>query len=425
MIVSLNSAPLLPALGTWMRRRINAPKYCFEAASAPSGRQLLVDVSVIVSRDARTGIQRVVRALLGQLTAVAGEAFSVQPIFATRDHGYCRARIGQDGRIANASGRSGMLQPASARPGDIFLGLDLAAHLIPHLESDLQRWRAQGVSLTFLVYDLLPLLRPEWFPSKTPANMDRWLHVLARQADRCVCISKAVANDLVPALEARSTGRMPNITSIPLGWDLGASYPSRGLPANVDAIRTWLGRHTTMLAVGTVEPRKGYDQLLDAMTSLWSRLPGSDVGLLVIGRPGWKTEELQKRLRSHTEHGKRLLWLDEVSDELLAEIYRSVAGLVAASHGEGFGLPLIEAFAHGLPVLARDLPVFREIGGDYFDYFCDDSPDALSRRLAAWLASPRSTPEDIARELPRWSDSASALADSLGLPQLAVGCAQP
>ena len=425
MSAVLRSAPLLPAVSTWVRRSVNARKFQFEAASVPTRKQLLVDVSVIIAGDAGTGIQRVVRALLGELTKLLRDDLSVQPVFATRNHGYCRARFEQDGTIAKLSREERVLHPVSVRGGDIFLGLDLAAHLVPHLERDLERWRRQGVSLNFLVYDLLPVLRPEWFPANTPSNIDRWLHVLARQADRCICISGTVLADLADALRLRSSGPIPALATIPLGWDLRASYPSRGLPGNVGAIRTWLKRHKAISAVGTVEPRKGYVQLLDAMTYHWDRNPDSTTGLIVIGRRGWKTDGLQDRLRGHPEHGKRLLWLDEATDELLAEIYPDAEGLVAASHGEGFGLPLIEAHAHGLPVLARDLPVFREIGGERFDYFDNDAPEALSGRLEAWLASPKRPLAGIADQLPRWSDSAKALATCIGLRPYLPGGAQP
>lgn len=412
--VSLQSAPLLPALRTWVRRGLKAPTLRFEPAPAPVGRQLLVDVSVIVSGDAGTGIQRVVRALLGHLVLHAGEDFAVQPIFATRDHGYCRAQIEQDGRVVRPS-RDRVLHRVCVQPGDIFLGLDLAAHLIPHLERDLERWRQHGVSLNFLVYDLLPVQRPEWFPASTPTNIDRWLRVLARQADRCICISNAVAKDLAHELQARTSGTVPVIATIPLGCDLGASFPSRGLPSNVEDIRAWLRRHKVVLAVGTVEPRKGYDRLLETMTFHWTVSPSSNLGLLIIGRRGWKTHALQERILEHHEHGQRLLWLDEVSDELLAEVYENAAGMVATSYGEGFGLPLIEALAHGLPVLARDLPVFREIGGAFVDYFDDDATETLEAQLQLWLRQDRRPDPRTLATLPRWADSGAALISTLRL----------
>ena len=416
MSVSLQSAPLLPALRTWVRRGLKACTFRFEPAPLPVGRQLLVDVSVIASGDAGTGIQRVVRALLGQLVSLAGQHVVVQPIFATRDHGYCRAQIEQDGRVVRPS-RDRVLHRVCVQPGDIFLGLDLAAHLIPHLERDLARWRRHGVSLNFLVYDLLPVQRPEWFPAATPANIDRWLKVLARQADRCICISSAVAKDLAHELQTRTSRTVPIIATIPLGCDLSASAPSQGLPANVEDVRGWLRRYKAVLAVGTVEPRKGYDRLLEVMDLHWALSPSSNVGLIIIGRRGWKTDALQARILEHPENGSRLLWLDNVSDELLDEVYGSAAGLVALSYSEGFGLPLMEALAHGLPVLARDLPIFREIGGAFFDFFDDDTTEALEARLRSWLVQARRPDAGSVDTLPRWADSCDALISVLGLNQ--------
>lgn len=421
MIAVSASAPLLPAIGTVLRRGVKRIAFRHEPTTEPLARQLIVDVSVIVQNDARTGIQRVVRALLAQLMAAAGPDLVIQPVFASRDHGYARAVLADDGRIGNASGRPGVLQPAVARRGDVFLGLDLAAHLLPHAEADLAHWRRNGVSIAVVVYDLLPLLQPNWFPPRTLHNFSRWLGVLARQADHCICISRTVAEALDRALTDRAAGPLPRISTVPLGADLATSFPSRGLPNDMAALRKWLRHHRALLSVGTIEPRKGHRQLLAALEYHWQSQPDSDIALLLVGRPGWKTADLQAQLRSHPEQGRRLIWIDDASDELLAELYRAVAGLVAASHGEGFGLPLIEALAQGAPVLARDLPVFREVGGDLFDYFADDAPQPLAARVQDWLANLRRPDADAIAALPRWANSATALAAILGVPLTRAG----
>lgn len=410
------SQPLpLWSLGSLLRRLIMARKYRFEQAESPVQSRLFVDVSTIVMTDARTGIQRVVRALLGQLTKAALPGLSIEPIFASRNHGYCRAMLTSDGRVVPAGSQPGALQRVSVNRGDIFLGLDLAAHILPTAEADLASWRHKGVAINVMVYDLLPLTRPEWFSPKLVRSFRRWLGVLSRQVDRCICISNSVAHDLASWLAGLGRAPMPEIVTIPLGSDLDASYPSRGMPDDIEALRAWLGRHRVLLSVGTVEPRKGHERVLEAADHIWQSDPHSDLALLVVGRPGWKTEDFQARLRNHPEHGKRLLWLDSASDQLLAEIYGRVAGLISASRQEGFGLPLIEALAHGTPVLARDLPVFREVGGTMFDYFDDDRSAPLAERIETWLArSSRPEPESIAA-LPKWSDSAAALLGQLGI----------
>ena len=157
MNVDLQAAPRLPELKTVVRWGANARKYRFEPTNVVSaGRRLFVDVSVIISRGAGSDIQRVVHALLGQLTTISRDNLSVQPIFATRNDGNCPAPIEPDGTIVKLSSHDGVLPLIIMRTGGNFLSLDLAAHFGPHLESALECRPKQGVSLNYLVYDLLP-----------------------------------------------------------------------------------------------------------------------------------------------------------------------------------------------------------------------------------------------------------------------------
>lgn len=377
--------------------------------------QLLVDVSVIIQQDARTGIQRVVRALLRQLCAMSFRNFTVVPIFATRDHGYCRARISESGVIEAEGSLIRSRQKVEAKPGDVFLGLDLAANILPYTEGEIASWRRLGVAINVVIYDLLPLHQPDWFGRKTVRNFVRWIEVVNRQADRCICISNTVAEALERELLRRGSRALPDISSIPLGVDLEATLPTHGLPEDIDDLRQWISRHRVILSVGTIEPRKGHRCVLEAMTCRWQSSPEDDVALLVVGKPGWRTEDLQIALQRHPEHGKRLIWLDRASDQLLAELYASAGGLIAASLGEGYGLPLIEARAHGLPILARDIPIFREVGGDFCNFFSDDSAPALAQTIDRWMSGSKEAKVTRHATLHTWEESAISLADRLGL----------
>lgn len=414
--------PLWSAVLSTLRWLIMAPRFRMEPSEHPGGRQLLVDVSEIIRSDARTGIQRVVRALLRQLLNADLPGVTVQPVFASRNHGFAKADFLADGRAVNASRFANGLKPVAVRKGDMFLGLDLAAHMLPAAEVQLAGWRRAGVSVNMLVYDLLPISQPEWFSKKLVRNFRRWLGVVGRQSDRCICISAAVAQALADQLSAMNVSPLPVIVTIPLGSDLGASFPSLGLPDDFPELLNWMRSGRTILTVGTIEPRKGHGQLLDALDYLWQSDPASDIAWLVVGRAGWRTEQLQERMRNHSEKGRRLIWLDQASDEFLSAIYRNCAGLIAASHQEGFGLPLVEAAANGAPTLARDIPVFREVGGPLFDYFQNDTPTALANRIKQWLSDAKSPSTREIGSFPRWENSADALLNHLELaPQLAVG----
>ena len=96
-------------------------------------------------------------------------------------------------------------------------------------------------------------------------------------------------------------------------------------------------------------------------------------------------DDLASMLHAHPEAGRRLFWMQDASDAMLDRVYARARLLLAASLGEGFGLPLVEAARHGLPIVARDLPVFREVAGEHAYYFSGTSADDLPTALTAWL----------------------------------------
>jgi glycosyltransferase involved in cell wall biosynthesis len=254
---------------------------------------------------------------------------------------------------------------------------------------------AGGVDVTFLVYDLLPAQKPEFFPEFASEPHTRWLDAITANADRLICISQAVADELSEWLRLRTTkchASPPEITALHLGADISSAGSSVGMPDNADDVLTRVRSAPSFLMVGTIEPRKGHLQTLAAFEELWRE--GFDVNLVIVGAEGWKpvpqelrrtVPEIVRRLRNHPELGRRLLWLEGISDEYLEKLYSTAACLVAASEGEGFGLPLIEAARHRIPILARDIPVFREVAGKFAGYFSGTAPIDLAQAIKDWL----------------------------------------
>ncbi|MGD2114973.1 MAG: glycosyltransferase family 1 protein, partial [Acidobacteriota bacterium] len=140
------------------------------------------------------------------------------------------------------------------------------------------------------------------------------------------------------------------------------------------------------LFVGTLEPRKNVETLLDAWRGLRSRR--RDVPDLVLcGRLGWKGERLVRRLERGRDEG----WLHQpgyVADDELAALYRDAVLLAFPSHYEGFGLPLLEALAAGTPVVASDIPVLREVAGEAALYAPPARPDLWADRIGRLLDDP-------------------------------------
>lgn len=373
-------------------------------------RHLLVDVSVLRRVDSRTGIQRVVRAMLAELTKMTLADMVVQPVFATRKEPYRYCDLAFLNRSLSAQAPS-VGEVVVPRAGDVFLGLDLAIHLLPIHERQIAHWKKEDVALFVIVYDLLPLLDRRWFTAKLRRRFRSWLKLLARRVDGAICISHAVTAELEEALAGLGTraGR-PLVSTIPLGGDMMATLPSSGLPAGAEALLEEVRSRPTILMVGTIEPRKAHDKALAAFERLWQRQGDAAPRLLIVGRAGWKTEAFQRRLRTHPQSGQGFRWLEDVSDEFLDRLYDAAAGVLMTSYAEGCGLPVLEALAHHRPVLVRDLPVFREIGSQHIFFFRDDGPNALAASIGDFIGSARQGADGkmIVDRMP-WSNTALSL----------------
>lgn len=398
IIARIRSA--LAALG-WLHQHETIPPPLLSGASLP--RQLLVDVSIIAAADSRTGIQRVVRGILGQLSATEQHEFVVRPVIATKRMDY--VFLSEDG--------SGRGPPVHPNPNDIFLALDLAPAILPRHERQLRRWRKQGVLISVVLYDMLPVSNPAWFKSRSVRNFDRWLRCVERQADQVICISDHVRREFVKWRSIRRRSgpqRAIQLETIRLSGDISAATPSSESNAYNDALLSWALRKHTVLMVGTIEPRKGHLCALRAFEAIWEG--GVDLQLLLVGRPGWKTGSLQSMIRGHSELGRRLLWIDNASDALLLDFYRNCAGVFMPSYAEGFGLPIAEALYNGKRVLARNLPVLEDFEDERLTSFTDDRPHPLASSIMKWLAAPVDDPNFDTRQT-TWRDTTNMLLSTL------------
>jgi glycosyltransferase involved in cell wall biosynthesis len=374
--------------------------------------RMLVDVSAIYGQDAQTGIQRVVRAVWAELQRRSGSGFEAIPVVATRSAGYCYVAADFLGGRRNAVAS----KVARAGPNDVFLGLDLTAHLLPKYVPQVRAWRRNGATVHVVVYDLLPLTHPQWFTSTTVRNFRSWFGFLASEADQVVCISETVRNGLRNILPPSAGGAPVELARMELGGDIAASVPSEGIDAESAAAIERMRFRPSVLMVATVEPRKGYDVALRAFEHLWRTHPAAAPDLVIVGKPGWKTAALQERIRGHAEHGRRLFWMTQVSDEALCKLYDHCRGVFVPSHAEGFGLPLLEAATARRPVLARDLPVFREQGLPNVLFFDnDDEPHAIGERLVGLTKI--SAAAFSADDLPTWKNCVDGLLQEIGIQE--------
>jgi glycosyltransferase involved in cell wall biosynthesis len=395
--------------------------------------RLFVDITEMHATDSKSGIQRVVRSVTQHLLTDADAAYKVELVYAAKPVGYktatafTRCMFG-DGQLLNLAGIGLGAEPSEGsdafpdnatigqdthihpQQGDIFLGLDLHFNIDQDHEHFFTQARRAGAQVYFVVYDLLPLLLKDTFTPELVEKYGNWLRVVSQQHG-AVCISQAVAAELKAWVVQHqpAVAQTLKIEWFHLGADIESSIPSKGMPDDGPKLLQQLAAQPSFLAVGTLEPRKRHGQMLDAFEQLWAQNVAAN--LIIVGKPGWLTEALSTRLSVHPQLGRQLFWVQTASDEYLEKIYAAASCLIAASEAEGFGLPLIEAARHGLPIIARDIPVFREVAQEYAFYFAGDDGLALATAIHSWLALSQQQKPPDSRQIQRqtWAQSTQQL----------------
>jgi glycosyltransferase involved in cell wall biosynthesis len=362
-------------------------------------KQLFLDVSSIVHSDAKSGIQRVVRSLLHEFLTSPPPGILVRPIYYNDDHYYYAEKFTS---IVTSDATLVADSLIDFKQGDIYLSLDLNMHLTNQLQPLHMHMKNMGVQINYLVYDLLLIHRPDWWHAPNPEFFSIWLKKVCEVGNNLICISQAVADELQIWLGNNPPDRLdggPVIKSFHLGADIDSSLPSGGLPDDAPQTLEIISQRPSFLMVSTIEPRKGHAQALAAFELLWGQ--NLDINLVIVGKRGWLVDELVATLETHPRRHKQLFWLEGISDEYLERVYSTCDCLIAASEGEGFGLPLIEAAQHKLPMIIRDIPVFREVAGNHASYFAGLAPTALANSIQSWLTQ-RETGENPTSELMPW-----------------------
>jgi glycosyltransferase involved in cell wall biosynthesis len=242
-----------------------------------------------------------------------------------------------------------------------------------HATTPLAPGRLRNAVVT--VHDAVPWTHPE---TLSPRGVS-WHRVTVGRAmtnaKAIVVPSGAVADDLAglfPAASERIVVVPHGVTPLPPPPDAAERRARIGL------------RGPYFLSVATLEPRKGLDVLIDALA-----LPAAgDAALAIAGQPGWGGVDLGALADAAGVAPERLRLLGRLHDEDLASAMQGATALVAPSRSEGFGLPVLEAFAAGVPVICSDAPALVELSGGAALVVPREDPDALAKALGSLLADP-------------------------------------
>ncbi len=350
--------------------------------------KIYMDISCFCRTNYRAGIQRVIRELLKRLLRQDGLPIvplcyeeSVRAFHALDSKAVLNWVEADEGALGETA-FLGRVMIDDFAPGDLFFDLD-AVWVLTWRRSDLYpRLKDAGVKIISYVYDIIPFTNPEVLNVGFVTNFLFYLGAVLENSDLILASTQSTLDEIA-ALQDKLGLRRTCGKATWLGADFcekkGNGSPTAPCPAAASAAS---GRYVLM--VGTLQPLKNHAVVLDAFDKgLFAR----GLNLVLAGKVGWKVEPLERRIREHPLFGRQLFLLEGMDDATIGYLYDHAFCVAFATLREGFGLPTIESFQHGTPVIASDIPVLREVGGEYCKYFDPHSPDSFVEAVLPLLDS--------------------------------------
>ena len=232
--------------------------------------------------------------------------------------------------------------------------LMVVSHRLMEQPEPIARLRRKGAVFVPLVHDLIPATHPEYARPGVALQHMRRLSTVARLADGILVNSGATRDALLPHLTGQD--HAAPIRVAPLGLDLP------------HAASAHVPQGPYFVAIGTIEPRKNHLLLLHLWRDFAQKFGPSAPRLVLIGRRGWENEQILDLLERCTLLRGLVEERGELPDAEVAGLLRGARALLFPSFAEGYGLPLAESLACGVPAICSDLPALREVGGTVPEY---------------------------------------------------------
>ena len=257
--------------------------------------------------------------------------------------------------------RLALAEPFAFPPGSTLVNLGASWQLPNYFLFVREARRRFGIRYVPMVHDLISVLMPEHFLPAAVQEVVAWLVGVFTHADGVLAISESTKRDLVAVSRRAGLPLDPDaVAVVPLDADF-RTPGLRSLPAKEAG--------PFVLFVSTVESRKGHATALEAWRLLIDRHGAAKVPtLLCVGRRGWLSAGVYRRLEADKELASRVQMRSGVSDEALAGLYEACDFTIYPSAYEGWGLPVTEALSYGKPVIATRVPSLPEAGGAFATY---------------------------------------------------------
>lgn len=386
-------------------------KQAFGKRASDGKPRIYLNLSAVAYVDNRSGIPRVVKSLAKE--GILSDDAMLVPVYADLETGVFKVAKAFSLSLCGKA-LSVPEEVMAVAPGDVFLNVTVNPNELAFEHEVFQAMRSAGVRVLCVVHDLIAVLQPEFSRDRDTRHLNDWLHRII-QYDGVVANSQATLAAFESWIEREGIVLPAGFEKhwFHLGADMQADVSEEDVCGDAGVMAVTQGAMPYFLQVGTVELRKGHDDLLDGFERLWSE--GIQLGLVIVGRRGWKVQQVSNRMLRHAESGKRLFWFSNADDAALHCLYRHAEAVVLASKAEGYGLPVAEGAWFGRPLLLRDLPIFKEIAQDGATYFSGGGAELAeaAKRLHGMIVQGESVPMPRPGQFPNWKQSFDMLVSKL------------
>jgi glycosyltransferase involved in cell wall biosynthesis len=266
------------------------------------------------------------------------------------------------------------LKRLTASEGDVLL-IPMGEWASSDYADKVSALHGRGLKIVQVIHDMLPLVTPQYSGHSTKI-MEKYCKKVIPEVDLVLAVSQNTKKDLKYWLQQEGIA-IPRIEVFRHGEDFARIEQLR--PTHERFLLSGVKGDDFILCVGTVEIRKNHTLLYYTYKLAHER--GIDLPkVIVVGRPGWHTEQITELINTDPETKDQILLLGGVSDEELAWLYDNCAFTIFPSFYEGWGIPIAESIVSGKPCISSNTSSMPEIAGDIIEYF---SPTSTDECLAA------------------------------------------
>jgi glycosyltransferase involved in cell wall biosynthesis len=262
----------------------------------------------------------------------------------------------------------------------IFFDIDSVWNATPKRRELYARLKENDFKIFNFIYDLIPFLFPAYSHARSARNFPSFLSAVYEYSDFIFFDSHSAKEDFFKLKQDLNIQKDYRCKVISLGSDFTKSSSPK--PQEFQELLN----SKYILFVGTLEPRKNQQKVLEAFELLIEKY--RDLNLVFIGKQGWKVDDFAQTLNTHPLRNKKLFWLQTIDDNALNYFYQNAFIVTYLSQYEGYGLPIAESLNFSNITIASKNSSMYEVGQDYADYIMHNGIDEIVDIISLYYENP-------------------------------------